>query len=123
MQRRSLVSSIAVLSAALFGRRVAVSDALARPKLRTGWVWNADDWTYTYPYINIDCSLAESLDAGEVMRVGRAAVMPDMWVARDFDGELHECATEAEARAIASKAVAEQEAQDAADEAADAAVA
>ena len=107
MHRRRLFAAASVFAASLLATvRGAVARPAGPPAGRADLVWDDDNWEATYPYSDIDCSLSEGMDPGEVMRVGRAVRLPDIWIARDSAEKLHECATYEEAKAIADDALA-----------------
>lgn len=106
MQRRSVFAILTALPAAILGRSALAASQPAPVSPHKGYCWNADDWEYTYDQQDIACSLADDLPTGDVMRVGRAVAIPDIWIAYDENRELHEFATEAEAKAMAARALA-----------------
>lgn len=98
MNRRNLPASIAAIAAMLgMSPRPAVAAPAARQERLC---WNADDWEATYDTQDINL-LADDMRPGDVMRTGRAVVMPDVWITMDGEGEVHEFPTEAEATAFA----------------------
>lgn len=96
MKRRSLPAAVAAIAALLGIKSRTVEAAPAAASRRERLCWNRDDWDTTYDEMDIYL-LAEDMRPGDVMRTGRAVVMPDVWIALDADDEVREFATEAEA--------------------------
>lgn len=106
MNRRSLPAALAAV-ASLLGFKPQQTQAATPTPAKPNLCWNADDWETTYDTTDI-YMLVDEMQPGDVMRTGRAMVLPDVWVALDAEGEVHEFTTEAEAEAFGRAVTATQ---------------
>ncbi len=71
------------------------------------YIWNADDWEFTLNAADQDI-LTDDMRCGDVMRVGRAVKLPDVWIVKDREGEFHQFASADDAKSF----LAEMETRD-----------
>jgi hypothetical protein len=67
------------------------------------YCWNADNWVDTLEDEDRE-ELTEDMQPGDVMRIGRAVELPDVWVTPGPDGDPREFPTQTEAEAYAKEA-------------------
>jgi hypothetical protein len=64
------------------------------------YCWNADKWEATFDDFS---DLVDDMQSGDVIRVGRAIALPDVWIVLCAEGRTHRFDTEAAAVAFSQR--------------------
>ncbi len=79
-------------------------DEVDPPPARAGWWWDAQEWEFTSADISL---VTENIEIGQVLELGRAAKLPNVWAAHVMVGGADDDDDDSEIRIFATRAEAE----------------